>query len=43
MGGLAPLLVAIIFLFDLDWGRVWPPFLILGGIAMLLSRSQTQE
>ncbi len=38
IGGLAPLLVALIFLFELDWGRVWPLFLILGGIALLLSR-----
>ncbi len=31
-----PHLRAVIFLFNLDWGRVWPGFLILGGLAMLL-------
>ena len=43
VGGLFPLLVALIFLFDLDWGRIWPLFLILGGIALLLSRLAPQE
>ena len=36
IGGLAITLVAAIFLFGLDWGKVWPLFLILGGIAALL-------
>ncbi|MDX1415048.1 MAG: hypothetical protein R3293_12705 [Candidatus Promineifilaceae bacterium] len=36
IGGLAITLVAVIFLFGLDWGRIWPLFLILGGIAILL-------
>ena len=30
---LFPLLVAVIFLLDLDWGAVWPLFLILAGLA----------
>jgi hypothetical protein len=35
-GGLIIGLVAVIFLFNLDWGNVWPLFLILGGLAVLL-------
>lgn len=34
--GVAILFVALIFLFDLDWGRVWPAFLIIAGASMLL-------
>ena len=36
IGGLAITLVALIFLFNLDWGKIWPVFLILGGVAALL-------
>jgi hypothetical protein len=36
-GGLFPLLVALIFLFNLDWGDYWPLFIILGGFGMLIS------
>jgi hypothetical protein len=36
-GGLFPLLVALIFLFDLDWSVYWPLFVVLGGFGMLLS------
>ena len=36
MGGMFPLLVALIFLLDLDWGVWWPAFIILGGIGMML-------
>ncbi len=36
-GGLFPLAVALIFLFDLDWGDYWPIFVILGGFGMLVS------
>jgi uncharacterized membrane protein HdeD (DUF308 family) len=35
-GGLGITLIAIIFLFNLDLGEMWPLFLILGGVAMLL-------
>ncbi|HEX7129622.1 MAG TPA: hypothetical protein VF217_06065 [Rhodanobacteraceae bacterium] len=27
--------VAVLFLLDLDWGRWWPLFVILGGLSML--------
>ena len=37
IGGLLISLIAFIFLFNLDWGNVWPVFLILGGFALLLS------
>jgi hypothetical protein len=30
--GLAPLVVALVFLFDLDWGQVWPVFVIIAGL-----------
>ena len=36
-GGLFPLLVALIFLFDLEWGDYWPLFVILPGFGMLIS------
>ncbi|HFQ92713.1 MAG TPA: hypothetical protein ENK32_01790 [Anaerolineae bacterium] len=37
IGGLFILLVAAIFLFDWDWGKVWPLFLVIAGIGALLS------
>lgn len=36
-GGLFPLLVALIFLFDLEWSVYWPLFIILPGFGMLIS------
>jgi len=36
IGGLIITFVAVIFLFNLDWGKVWPFFLILGGLAAFL-------
>lgn len=35
-GGIILSLIAAAFLFTLDWGLVWPMFLIIGGIAALL-------
>ena len=35
-GGLFPLLVAVIFLFNLDWEDYWPLFIILGGFGMMM-------
>ncbi len=37
MGGLFVLAVALIFLFNLDWGEVWPVFIILAGLAALVT------
>lgn len=37
-GGAFPLLVALIFLFNMDWGRVWPLFLILAGVGIVFFR-----
>jgi len=37
IGGLLLSIVAGIFLFGLDWGRIWPVFLIVGGISLLLN------
>lgn len=37
IGGLILLLVTAIFLFNLDWGKVWPAFIIVVGIGVLLS------
>ncbi len=34
-GGMFPLAVALIFLFDLDWGTMWPIFLVIAGVAVL--------
>ncbi|WP_027481982.1 hypothetical protein [Deinococcus pimensis] len=38
VGGLFPFVVALIFLLNLDWGRVWPIFVILAGVSALLAR-----
>ena len=35
IGGLFPLVVALVFLFELDWGRIWPVFLIIAGVGAL--------
>lgn len=35
-GGVMAILVGTIFFFDLDWGKVWPLFLIIPGLGMLL-------
>lgn len=42
-GGVMATLVGAIFLLDLDWGKVWPVFLIVPGLFMLfgLNRSET--
>jgi hypothetical protein len=37
VGGLMMLFVATIFLFDLDWGNVWPGFIIIAGVGALLN------
>ena len=36
-GGMFPLLVALIFLFNLDWGTYWPLFVIVGGFGTMIS------
>ncbi len=35
-GALILTLIASVFLFNLDWGLVWPVFLIIGGLSALL-------
>ena len=35
-GGIILTLVASAFLFDLDWGMIWPLFLIIGGLSALM-------
>lgn len=35
-GGFILTLVSSAFLFDLDWGLIWPLFLIIGGLSALL-------
>ena len=35
-GGLIISLVASVFLFNLDWGFIWPFFLIIGGMSALI-------
>ena len=37
IGGLVLVFLAVIFLFNLDWGRVWPGFLIIVGGGLLLT------
>jgi hypothetical protein len=38
IGGLVLVALVVIFLLDIPFGRIWPVFLIIAGIAMLLSR-----
>jgi hypothetical protein len=38
VGGLVLLFVMAVFLLNLDWGRVWPVFLILAGLGALLGQ-----
>ncbi|MBB6099782.1 hypothetical protein HNR42_003240 [Deinobacterium chartae] len=35
---LFPTFIGLAFLLRLDWGRIWPVFLILAGVSALLSR-----
>lgn len=35
--------VAAIFLLELPWGRIWPVFIILAGLAMLLPTLMTKR
>ena len=35
IGGLCPLAVALVFLFNMNWGTIWPIFLIIAGVAVL--------
>ena len=37
IGSMILFFVTSIFLFELDWGTVWPVFLIIGGVGALLS------
>ncbi len=37
MGGLAILFTAAVFLFGWNWGAVWPGYLIIAGLAALLT------
>jgi len=43
VAGLFPALVAIIFLNDLDWAKVWPLFLIIAGFAALSPRDDKHQ
>ncbi|MCP4423676.1 MAG: hypothetical protein GY803_04205 [Chloroflexi bacterium] len=36
-GGMILTLIASAFLFSLDWGLIWPLFLIIGGVSALFS------
>ena len=36
-GGLIMSLIGCTFLFSWDWGKIWPMFLIIGGISALLN------
>jgi hypothetical protein len=37
IGGIVLLAVTAVFLFNVDWGKVWPLFIILVGLGILLS------
>ncbi|MDX2005317.1 MAG: hypothetical protein SFU83_08580 [Meiothermus sp.] len=36
-GGLFPLVIGLIFLFNLDFGRLWPLLLVIAGIGAILN------
>ena len=40
VGGLFPMMVAVTFLLDLDWGVVWPQFVIVAGVLALVKRQK---
>lgn len=42
-GGLFPFLVAVLFLFNLDWGRLWPVFLIVAGIGVYFGLNAKED
>ncbi|KAA3657437.1 MAG: hypothetical protein DWQ10_13265 [Calditrichaeota bacterium] len=37
IGGIFPLVVALVFLLNIDWGTIWPIFIIIIGIFMLFN------
>lgn len=37
MGGIVLLFICATFLFGFDWGSIWPVFLIIGGVGVLLN------
>lgn len=37
IGGLILSFIASVFLFNLNWGTIWPVFLIIGGLSALMS------
>lgn len=41
LSAFTPTFVALIFLLNLNWGGVWPVFLILAGLGALMSQSDT--
>ncbi len=41
-GGMFPFLIAVLFLFSLDWGRLWPLFLILAGVGVVFGLSSRE-
>ena len=43
IGGLVLTAVAAAFLFELDWGKIWPLFIILAGIGALVGALARQE
>ncbi len=43
IGGLFPLAVALIFLLDLNWGTMWPVFLIIAGASVLAQSFVARE
>jgi peptidoglycan/LPS O-acetylase OafA/YrhL len=42
-GGLFPFLVGMIFLFNLDWGKLWPLFLIILGVGAIFGLSSKDK
>ena len=41
--GLMLLVIVLIFLFNLDWGKIWPIFLIAAGVGSILANLSARE
>lgn len=43
IGSLVLITVAVVFLLDLDWGAIWPVYMIIGAAAILLNSVAKEE
>ncbi|NLG48753.1 MAG: hypothetical protein GX552_01420 [Chloroflexi bacterium] len=43
IGSLVLITVALVFLLELDWGSIWPVYMIIGAVAILLNSLAKEE